>query len=134
MAQPQQLESASTEEQTRLLHVDDHPDQPISNHHRVQLRPSRWQAGTPGTVVVLVATAKFAVVASGMMILMPLYRIIEDALCHSYYQDDSDGIIDEMKCKVDEVQSHLATLMGWLSLISNLMSTYRRLFRRIDHD
>lgn len=119
MAQPQ-VDMVS--EEAHLLEVDDHPDQPIS-HKGVRLNPSRWQVGTPGTVVLLVATAKFSVVASGMMILMPVYRLIEDALCHAYYEDNSPDIIDEMKCKVDDVQTRLSTIMGWLSLISNLMST-----------
>ncbi|KAK0383522.1 hypothetical protein NLU13_9433 [Sarocladium strictum] len=121
MTQPQ-FDDAS--EAAHLLHVNEqHPEQPIS-HRGVRLNPSRWQAGSPGTVVLLVATAKFAVVASGMMILMPIYRLIEDALCHTYYQDNSLDIIDEMKCKVDHVQTRLSTLMGWITLINNLMTLF----------
>src|SRR5687767_10506324 len=83
---------------------------------------SRWQARHPATIVLLIALIKFGVTLSGMMIIIPIYRLIEDALCHVYYQDDTSGIIEELQCKVDEVQSNLAFLIGWLGLVTSIMS------------
>ena len=119
-------QNGTAAETAHLLQRDDHSDQPCetSKSKVLRLQGSRWQASSPGMIVLLAATAKFSVVASGMMILMPIYRLIEDALCHAHFQDDSPGLIDEMECKVDEIQSRLATMMGWMSLVANIMSTW----------
>lgn len=68
------------------------------------------------------ALSKFIIVTSGMMMIMPMFRLIEDALCHHYYEDDSSDFMDEMKCKVYEVQSSLAYFMGWLGLLNTVIS------------
>ncbi|GAO16874.1 hypothetical protein UVI_02011950 [Ustilaginoidea virens] len=52
-------------------------------------------------IVFLAAVMMFGITSSGMMLLVPIYRLIEDALCHVHYKDDSPGLMDEMKCKVD---------------------------------
>lgn len=108
-------------EEAPLLDAGERADEPIPAKPR--FRASRWQAKSPGTIVLLVSLLKFAVTCSGMMMLIPIYRLIEDSLCHVYYEDDSPDLIEEMKCKVDEVQSELAILIGWFNLVTAVMST-----------
>ncbi|KAK2593713.1 hypothetical protein QQS21_008578 [Conoideocrella luteorostrata] len=96
------------------------PDEPLPTRPRI--KAASWQAKTPRTIVIMVAVMEFCITSSGMLLLIPVYRLIEDALCHVHYNDDSSDIIDEMKCKVDEVQSQLAYLIGWCSLTSSLMT------------
>lgn len=98
------------------------PDEPLPSRPRI--KAARWQAKTPGTIVFLAAVLKFCITSSGMLLLIPIYRLIEDALCHVHYEDDSYDIIDEMKCKVDEVQSRLASLIGWCGLLTSVMSSW----------
>lgn len=86
------------------------------------LRAARWQVKSPKTAVRMLAILLFMIVASGMLMLMPVYRLIEDTVCHVYYGDDSLEIIDEMKCKTDEVQARMAYLLGWLGLFHSIMS------------
>ena len=64
------------------------------------------------------------IVLTGLMIMMPMYRLIEDTLCHAHFKDDSPDIIDEMKCKTDEVQSDLAYMLGWFGLVNAIFSTF----------
>lgn len=106
--------------------LDDHPDEPIpeplSSSQPRPLRPRRpWQTSNPKTVIILLSVVKFVIVLSGMLMLMPMYRLLEDAFCHAHFQDDSPGLMDEMKCKVEEVQSGLAFLMGWFGLLNSLL-------------
>ncbi|EFY91813.1 hypothetical protein MAC_02098 [Metarhizium acridum CQMa 102] len=96
------------------------PREPLPT--RPLIRAAPWQAKTPGTIVFLAAVMKFCITSSGMLLLIPVYRLLEDALCHVYYEDDSYDIIDEMKCKVDDVQSRLASLIGWCGLFNSVMT------------
>lgn len=108
-------------ENSRLLTIDERPDEPIPATRSMRIRASRWQAKSPGMIILLVAVIKFCIVVSGMMIMLPVYRLIEDAICHVHYEDDSLDMIEEMKCKVDEVQSRLAVLLGWLGTSSSII-------------
>ncbi|KAF4962800.1 hypothetical protein FSARC_9138 [Fusarium sarcochroum] len=92
-----------------------HPE-PIPSY-----RFSRWGIHSPKRIVILVAVIKFSVVLSGMLLLLPTARLIEDMFCHIHYNDTSSEIIDEMKCKVDEVQSSLGYLYGWNGLVTSLV-------------
>ncbi|KAK0609971.1 major facilitator superfamily domain-containing protein [Bombardia bombarda] len=83
---------------------------------------SRFQARRPATIIALLAIVLFAVITSAMMIMIPMFRLMEDALCHVYYHKDPSEHIDERECKVDSVQSELAFLGGWGALISSLVS------------
>jgi hypothetical protein len=87
-------------------------------------RFSRWGVRSPKRIVILISFIKFAVVFSGMLLLLPTARLVEDMFCHIHYEDTSVDIIDEMKCKVDEVQSQLGYLYGWNSLITSLIGEY----------
>lgn len=82
----------------------------------------RWQVKTPSSIILVASLSKFVIVTGGLMMMMPLFRLIEDAICHVHYEDDSMDIIDEMKCKVDEVQSPLAFMLGWFGLLSAILS------------
>ncbi|KAH7192191.1 major facilitator superfamily domain-containing protein [Fusarium flagelliforme] len=84
-------------------------------------RFSRWGVHSPKRIVILVSIIKFVVVFSGMLLMLPTARLIEDMFCHIHYKDTSTDIIDEMKCKVDEVQSQLGYLFGWTGLITSLV-------------
>ena len=87
----------------------------------------RLQIHSPKQIVLLISVIKFFVVMSGTLLLIPLYRIIEDTLCHVHFQDNSDDIIDEMKCKTDEVQATLAYMTGWFGLLGAVVSKYNTL-------
>ncbi|RGP79932.1 mfs transporter [Fusarium longipes] len=84
-------------------------------------RLSRWGVRSPKRIVILIAFIKFVLTFSGMLLMLPTARLIEDMICHIHYNDASTDIIDEMKCKVDEVQSQLGYLYGWIGLVSSLI-------------
>ncbi|KAM5342366.1 hypothetical protein ACJ41O_013332 [Fusarium nematophilum] len=96
------------------------PRPPLPEHVPAY-RFSPWGVHSPRRIVILVAVLKFCVVLSGMLLLLPTARLIEDLVCHVHYQDASAEIIDEMKCKVDEVQSRLGYLYGWSGLCSSVI-------------
>ncbi|KND93588.1 hypothetical protein TOPH_01530, partial [Tolypocladium ophioglossoides CBS 100239] len=102
--------------------LDEHQrqDEPLPSRPRIRAKP--WQAKTPGTIVFLAATMKFCITSSGMLMLIAVYRLIEDAVCHAFYEDASPGFIEEMRCKGDEVQSRLAFLLGWFGLFNSIMT------------
>ncbi|KAF5007802.1 hypothetical protein FDECE_5885 [Fusarium decemcellulare] len=123
------------------LELEDAPDAPLldlespggngeasdssSLHSHVEPVPSyrfsRWGVHSPRRIVLLVAIIKFTVVMSGMLLLLPSARLLEDLFCHLHYKDDSPDIIDEMKCKVDEVQANLGYLAGWNGLCNSII-------------
>ncbi|KAM4056337.1 major facilitator superfamily protein [Hirsutella rhossiliensis] len=107
-------------EDAPLLDDDERHDEPLPTWPRIRARS--WQAKTPGSIVLLAAAVMFCVTSSGMLMLIPLYRLIEDALCHAHYADSSHTIIDEMQCKGDEVQSRLAYVLGWFGLFNSIMT------------
>ncbi|KAL7925557.1 major facilitator superfamily domain-containing protein [Trichoderma austrokoningii] len=94
---------------------DDEAAPPIIN-------AARWQVKTRNSIVRTIAVVQCAIIGIGMLLLIPLYRLIEDSVCHVYYGDDSLDIIDEMRCKTDEVQARMAYLLGWLGLFHSIMS------------
>ena len=63
----------------------------------------------------------FTLVVSGMMIMMPVFRIIEDAVCRAHYATPPGETVDERLCKVDEVKSRLAYLGGWAALVNSVV-------------
>ncbi|KAF4466490.1 mfs transporter [Fusarium albosuccineum] len=122
------------------LELEDVPDAPLldlespgngfasdtsSLHSHVEPVPSyrfsRWGVHSPRRIIILVAVIKFTVVMSGMLLLLPSARLLEDLFCHLHYKDDSSDIIDEMKCKVDEVQANLGYLAGWNGLCNSII-------------
>jgi hypothetical protein len=60
------------------------------------------------------------------MAIVPMTRILEDILCHRYYDGlqgrRGDGDIDEGLCKTDGIQSEIAYLLGIMSTVEALFS------------
>lgn len=111
--------------------LDDYHDEPvpepgISSTPAATLIPGiRCQNRNHKPVIILLSVAKFVIVFSRMLMLTPTYRLLEDLFCHTYFANDSDALMDEMECKVGEVQSRLAFLMGWFGLLSSVMSKWQ---------
>ncbi|TQV98941.1 hypothetical protein V2A60_007363 [Cordyceps javanica] len=87
-----------------------------------RLRAARWQVSSPRTIILLVALSKFCIVCSGMMLLVPLFRLIEDAICHGVLEDATPDMLDEKRCKDDGVQARLATFLGWSGLVGSIVT------------
>jgi MFS transporter, PCFT/HCP family, solute carrier family 46 (folate transporter), member 1 len=95
---------------------------PLLEERRETSRPSSrapFQARTPRSIVLLLSLNILCLATGGSLLIVPVTRILEDILCHGYYdglhgQDDS---IDERLCKIDAIQSELAYLNGILSMI-----------------
>ncbi|KAJ6784775.1 hypothetical protein PWT90_05735 [Aphanocladium album] len=97
-------------------------DEPAAAPVRSRIRAARWQVSSSRMIIILVAATKFCMVCSGMMILVPLFRLIEDAICHGVLEDTTPGLLDEMKCKEDAVQARLATFLGWSGLVGSIVT------------
>ncbi|KAK0658491.1 major facilitator superfamily domain-containing protein [Cercophora samala] len=82
---------------------------------------TRFQVQSSGSIILLLSTLTFAIVTSGMMYMIPMLRLIEDALCHLYYDKDPSEPIEEHMCKVDGVQKELALLGGISAMINSLV-------------
>jgi hypothetical protein len=78
---------------------------------------SRYQVSSPSAIVALVALIIFCMTLSGTMSLIPMGRLIEDAICRRYY--GSAEPVDEKLCKVDQVQTELAWLGGLYVVIDS---------------
>ncbi|KAK6218958.1 major facilitator superfamily transporter [Colletotrichum tabaci] len=81
-----------------------------------------FRVRSPRAIILLLALLKFALTWKGMLLMMPLMRLIEDDICHKHYGRDPSELIPEMECKVDEVQKDLAWLGGWESLIGAVVN------------
>ncbi|GKT41044.1 MFS efflux pump atnC [Colletotrichum spaethianum] len=81
-----------------------------------------FRAHSPRTVILMLALLKFALTCKGTLLMMPLMRLIEDGICHKHYHLGPAETIPEMKCKADEVQTDLAWLGGWQSLIGAVVN------------
>ncbi|KAK0737885.1 major facilitator superfamily domain-containing protein [Schizothecium vesticola] len=99
----------------------DEPSRPFAGAKRAGRGPcaAHLQVQKPRTIVLLLALLMFTIVTSGMLILMPIFRLVEDTMCHRYYKKDPSEKIDERLCKIDGVQSELAYLGGWAALLSS---------------
>jgi hypothetical protein len=87
---------------------------------------ARFQARKRKTVVALLAVLMFSITTSGMLILIPIFRLMEDAVCHLHYDKPRSEPIEEQLCKVDGVQKELAFLGGigaMLNSVVGLLST-----------
>lgn len=104
-----------------------HESESISDEAPI-INAARWQVKTRASIVRTIAVVQCAIIGTGMLLLIPLYRLIEDSVCHVYYGDDSLDMIDEMKCKTDEVQAQMAYLLGWLGLFHSIMSPFLSLY------
>ncbi|KAH7152136.1 major facilitator superfamily domain-containing protein [Dactylonectria estremocensis] len=115
-------------EDAPLLNSEERPDDDaasisdsLHSHPDRHYRFNRWGIRSPRRIVLLLAFVKFLIVLSGMLLLVPYARLLEDLFCHAYYNDPSSDIIEEMKCKVDEIQSRMVFFFGWSGLVSSVL-------------
>ncbi|KAL9949651.1 hypothetical protein ACHAQF_001576 [Verticillium nonalfalfae] len=87
-----------------------------------KLNVNRFRPDTPFAIVLLLATIKGILIASGVLLMTPMVRLMEDAICHVHYHKDVSEPIDEKDCKVDDVQSQLAYLGGIGALVASLVT------------
>lgn len=99
-----------------------HGRQIAKPHGAAQWLALRYQVSSPNAVVGLLSTIIFVMALSGTMSLIPLGRLIEDAVCRKYY--GSSDPVDEKLCKVDEVQTELAWLGGLYVVIDSAIGIY----------
>ena len=88
------------------------PPEPPDPRKRLFLRPN------PLLLIYLIV---FFVGIGGALLDSPFVRLLEAKCCSMYYGDVGKPI-PEHKCKVDEVQSHVAYVRGWQTFFDNLPS------------
>jgi len=59
-----------------------------------------------------------------MLMVVPTTRILEDIICHHYYDVQGLSEIDEKLCKIDEIQSQLAYLNGLISMLEAVFGKF----------
>lgn len=79
------------------------------------------QAQKRTSIVALLAVLMFTLTTSGMLILIPIFRLMEDAVCHVHYAKGRSEPIEERLCKVDAVQKELAYLGGVGAMINSVV-------------
>lgn len=82
----------------------------------------RFQISSPRAVVFTLSLLKFSITTSVALLMIPMLRLIEDDICHKHYRLPHAEKISEMKCKVDEVQTAVAWLFGWQSLLGAVVN------------
>ncbi len=107
------------EETTPLLLDDNEAQRP----QRAPISGSFLQVRSARSICVIMAVFAFLLSLAGAVSEVPTTRLIEDHLCRSYYAEQSNPPtdIDETMCKVDEVQSRLVFLNGWISMIQGTL-------------
>lgn len=82
-------------------------------------------AHNPTTITILLIVMTFVIASGGALAAVPGMRILEDILCHHYYDrikgEGHVGLfedIDERMCKRNEIQEELAFIRGILQLLS----------------
>ncbi|KAK3988824.1 general substrate transporter [Cladorrhinum sp. PSN332] len=107
-------------EERNLENVDDREgiNEPTSGWVRLT---KGLQVQQYGKIIFLLATLMFLITTSGMMFLIPIFRLVEDAFCHVYYEKDPSEPIEERLCKVDGVQKQLAYLGGLGAMINSVV-------------
>lgn len=99
-------------------HANTNPQQ----RGRISSLVHRFQARNPSTIIWLLSAAMFVFTASGMMVMVPMFRLMEDAICRAYFKvPPGAGPIDEAQCKGDQVQSELAWLGGVGTMLASII-------------
>lgn len=80
------------------------------------------QVQSPRAVIFTLSCLKFVILGSGLLVMMPMVRLLEDAFCHQHYGKDPAEPIPEMECKIDEVQTRLAYLGGIGAVIASVIT------------
>ncbi|KAJ2988997.1 hypothetical protein NUW58_g3692 [Xylaria curta] len=86
-------------------------DRRVSDQFREPVKP--WHiATTPRTISTVICIAIFLWVLSGMVVMVPATRLVEDIFCRRHYGRLDEDPIDEELCKADEIQSSVAWIFG----------------------
>ncbi|XWX01277.1 hypothetical protein V2A60_009303 [Cordyceps javanica] len=106
-------------------------DETQRQHQRPPITGSFFQAGGTRSICLLIALFSFMLAVAGAVSEVPTTRLVEDHICRSYYDEQQKQQqqrinappteIDETMCKVDEVQSRLVFLNGWISMIQGTL-------------
>ena len=109
-----------------FLRISTMTDEGVQVTEESSLLPGVQADAAPATkharrIVTLLIIVLFLLCTALISFLIPQLRIIENILCHKYYGDSwSTGEIDEKLCKVDEIQSELAYIMGITSMLESI--------------
>jgi hypothetical protein len=88
-----------------------------------EMRPLLKYAGPKSRPITSLLGLLLLVNLSSSLYQLPLNRAVERRLCREFYADNGsgphlfDGNIPEEHCKVDEVQKHLARMLGVMETI-----------------
>ncbi|KAL5612924.1 hypothetical protein BROUX41_003999 [Berkeleyomyces rouxiae] len=74
-----------------------------------------------GTLLAI-CVLKLAMTLSTTMVMLPMLRLMEDAVCHQERGDTSRGLLDEKLCKTGRVQARLGYLVGWQQVAEGVVS------------
>lgn len=83
---------------------------------------ARFGAQKRTTVLALLALLTFILTTSGMLFFVPIFRLMEDAVCHIHYGKPKSEPIEERLCKVEAVQKELAFLGGVGAVFNSVVS------------
>jgi len=93
-------------------------------------------SSSTGTARLVLWLCGFAVLLKGfgsdILLGAPITRLIELAVCRRYLSIHNpdlvarDGYVDEVHCKVDDIQVEMALILGAVGLLSALVGTYHR--------
>lgn len=95
----------------------------ISSSSVLSASPPTSQPVTYTSTIVYFMALHFLIAFTEMVLVAPVLRLEERALCIQYYNTNSphlispDGTISESLCKIIEVQEPLAKIRGWKSLL-----------------
>ena len=103
-----------------LTPTPNHHDHPHKHHPRRGFA-ARFQAQRRTSIIALLAVLMFAITTSGMLILIPIFRLVEDAICHVHYGKPLAEPIEERMCKVEGVQKELALLGGISAMLNSVV-------------
>ncbi|KAK4166959.1 general substrate transporter [Cladorrhinum sp. PSN259] len=111
-----------------LISTEERDRETADGYEQLITPASRWTRFMQGVqvqqnakIIFLLATLMFLVTTSGMMLLIPIFRLVEDAFCHVYYEKDPSEPIEERLCKIDAVQKQLAYLGGLGAVINSVV-------------
>jgi MFS transporter, PCFT/HCP family, solute carrier family 46 (folate transporter), member 1 len=105
-------------EQETLVDASEDEDE-ITKRSRLGRLLDRCRPKSPRKTVVLITFLKFYILTIALMLLLPMYRLIEDMVCREYFEKD---LVDEEECKVDAVQRKLAYVTALSALIGGVVS------------
>jgi PCFT/HCP family folate transporter-like MFS transporter 1/3 len=112
------MDEISAHEASPLLPTRDSEPQARAPHPA----PPWYQLRQPRHIALLTCLGIFLWVLSGTLAIVPATRLAEDIFCRLYYhrEDDGDDIGEEL-CKVEEVQSRMAYLFGFVAMLDGVV-------------